>query len=213
VKIGYCSAAVLSLTCLLLSAPAQGAILYLDGPVEGTQAGWGIYSGTNETSDTFTVGAGSTITGVTFGEWVGTAGTPTTLNWAIGSTSFSNNSGSGTGVTVTSALFCSASASCGGNLHNVYTSSFTLNLTLAAGTYWLTLSNAATSNGSQAFWDQTIGGASQASTSGTSSIPAESFSIQGTTPEPGSLGLCASGLVLALAAGLRHRRRSTLTGA
>jgi hypothetical protein len=144
---------------------------------------------------------------VTFGDWVIAGATPQTVDWGISASPFQTDLGSGTGVSLTSSLFCSASSTCGGGGQDVYNSSFTLDLSLGAGTYWLTLDGGTASAGGFVLWDEN-GGSSSAEqwhiplgTQGV--IPSESFAIDGSAvPEPASLALGASGLLLLLGAAI-----------
>ena len=85
-------------------------------------------------------------------------------------------------------------------------------VSLSAGTYWMTLSNARVPSGDPAYWDMNSG-PSQAQENTLGTIPSESFTIWGcagnngagclpTTPEPPSLLLFGSG-ILGLVAKLR----------
>jgi hypothetical protein len=82
---------------------------------------------------------------------------------------------------------------------------------LAAGTYWLTLENVLTNAPDDpVYWDQNSG-PSLASQNSLGTIPSESFTVMGssgsstgTTPEPGSLVLFASG-ALGVAGWIRRK--------
>ena len=204
-KINVCSLVALSLAGVFLTAPARAATLYSNSAINGQIGGYGLYGG-NAVSDTFTLSGPWTILSVTFGEWVDPGLTPQTVDWEIGSSAFGSDLGSATSVSLTSSLFCSHTG-CGDGTYDVYASSFTLDLQLAAGTYWLTLQNATTSAG-LVFWDQNDGPSqAQITCCGSVGTNSNSFEVDGTVPEPGSIVLGASGLLLLLAAGLRRRRR------
>jgi hypothetical protein len=80
------------------------------------------------------------------------------------------------------------------------------NVILASGMYWLNLQNATTENGNAVYWDQNSGVGcmspgcpSEASSNGIGTIPSESFEIfgpRGATPEPGSIVLLGSGMLV-----------------
>jgi hypothetical protein len=99
---------------------------------------------------------------------------------------------------------------------NCFTNSFGFNVctetasfngpTLSNGTYWLTLFNATVPSGDPVYWDNnggagchSIGCPSQEWHNWEGTLPSESFTINGTvngtTPEPGSLLLFASAFV------------------
>ena len=74
---------------------------------------------------------------------------------------------------------------------------------LNAGMYWLNLQNGIVNTGDPVYWDEN-GGPSEASEGSLGTLPAESFTIlgstgstttTGTTPEPGSLMLFGSGVL------------------
>ncbi len=204
-KISVCSLVALSLAGAFLTAPARGATLYSNGAINGQIGGYGLYGG-NAVSDTFTLSGAWTILSVTFGEWVDPGQTPETVDWEIGSSAFGSDLGSATGVSLTSSLFCTHTG-CGDGTYDVYASSFTLDLHLAAGTYWLTLQNATTAAG-LVFWDQNDGPSqAQLTCCGSVGSNSNSFEVDGTVPEPGSIVLGSSGLLLLLAASLRHRQK------
>jgi hypothetical protein len=204
---------------VLLTAPAPGAVLYSNGAINGDLNAWSISDCTTcdppamfLVTDSFVLTAPATITGVTFGDWVIAGATPETVYWGISASPF----GGGTSVSLTSSLFCSASSTCGGRGEDVYSSSFTLDLSLGAGTYWLTLDGGTASAGGLQ-WDEN-GGSSSAEQwrlpNGTpGAIPSESFTIDGSAvPEPGSLALGGSGLLLLLAAGLLRKLNGSASG-
>jgi hypothetical protein len=210
------SFAALLVAAAFLTAPAPGAVLYSNGSINGDLNAWGIdVCSTCDppaqflVTDSFVLTAPSTITGVTLGEWVLSGATPETVFWGISASPF----GGGTSVSLTSSLFCSASSTCGAGGQDVYSSSFTLDLSLGAGTYWLTLSGATASAGG-VLWDEN-GGSSSAEQlklpGGTpGAIPSESFSIDGSAvPEPGSLALSAAGLLVLLGAGFFNSPRAS----
>jgi hypothetical protein len=215
------SLAALLVAAVLLTAPAPGAVLYSNGAINGDLNAWAIYfcgtcdpAGPFLVTDSFVLTGPSTITAVTFGDWVIAGATPETVDWGISASPFGTDLGSGTGVSLTSSLFCSASGSCGGGGEDVYSSSFTLNLSLGAGTYWLTLDGGTASAGGFVLWDENGGSSSaeQWKVPGTpGAIPSESFAIDGgAVPESGSLALSGFGLVLLLVAGLRRKLNGTL---
>jgi len=194
--------AALAFGTILLTAPARAATLYTNGAISGQIGGLGLYAG-NQVTDSFTLSGPGTILSVTFGEWVDSGTTPEDVDWEIGSSAFGSDLGSATGVSLTWSLFCTAGGGCGDGESDVYASSFTLDLPLAGGTYWLTLQNATTSAG-VAYWDQNGGPSLVETTCCVSGYLSNSFTITGAVPEPGSVWLGGAGLLLLFAAGLRR---------
>jgi hypothetical protein len=211
---------LLTILCLALSAPAF-ADLYNNGATLGNTNGW--FIDVFQVSDSFTVSANASMTDFTFAEWVTTGSTPLTVDWAVGTTSFGSDVGSGTGAAITSSLVCTNGSPFNGGLcaggfgYDIYNSTVTTNdLPLTAGTtYWLSLTNATDSFGGRDAWDINSG-ASLAYHNTLGQVPSESFTISGgtttststtttgTTPEPSSIMLFGSG-ILGLAGVLRRK--------
>lgn len=145
---------------LNMSAPAAANILYNNGPINGTIGGWAI-SDTGAITDSFTLTSASTLTGVSLGLWAVPGSTPLIVQWGIStSPDFTNSAGGGGSPTaaLTNSLFCTASVSCGEDVWDLYTSGFSLpDVTLAAGTYYLSLQNSTTSDGEPLLWDDNNG--------------------------------------------------------
>jgi|ERR1039458_6172872 hypothetical protein len=190
---------------------------------------WTINSGF-AVADSFTFGSNTNVQGVDFWVWEfapptgGHADDMTQVDWAI-----VNNDGGGnpfagstidSGTVSTSGLF----AGTNGFGYDVYEESFaTGGVALGAGTYWLILQNAVSSSGNLIYWDQSDGPSAAyentigdlTNCGGTSDSPdapgttcSETFDLTGTsdvtTPEPGSLMLFGSGMLL-LAGALRRK--------
>ena len=212
------------------SSAAYGipAVLYDNGPFNGTIDAWTINSGF-QVADSFPLSGSSTLTGVNFTAWLFSGDTANTVDWAIvgdptnqaGTTFFS-----GTGAVLTPTFLTN-----NGFGYGVYNENFSLgSLSLGAGTYWLVLQNAVSSQNQPVYWDENDG-ASQAwqSSTGfltvangncgtpaaptTSAFPpsgncSETFQILGTNtavPEPGTLALGVCGLFVVA---LTRRRRA-----
>jgi PEP-CTERM motif len=206
----------LAVLCLALAAvPAWAqSWSYDNGPINGTTDAWTINFG-YVVSDTFVAG-GASVNGFSFGkETIFSNDILLSVDWSI-------TSGENSGTT-----FGSGTAS-GANLTDkpVSTNQFGfiidevtvtgLNVPTTSGTtYWLNLQNATVADGDPVYWDENSGKGcggngcpSRASESSVGTIPSESFTISGgssgTTPEPSSFMLLASG-VLGLTGVLRRR--------
>src|ERR1039458_5217739 len=88
------------------------------------------------TTDTFSLGFASTVTGISFSEWVTHGDTPGSLTWEI---TTSPNSGILAQGTVTPTYVLTQGNVMG---NDVYWSSFSVDVPLASGSYWLLLEDA-----------------------------------------------------------------------
>ncbi len=216
-KLRIASLAILCLTLAVGSASA--GVLYDNGPINGMVDAWTLNLGF-VVSDAFTVLNNSTVTGFSIGVFEFPGDIMTSLDWSITSMEQGGTvlgSGTASGMNLTDQFI--STNQFGFTIHEVTVSS--LNVGLTPNTYWLNLANASAPSGDPLYWDEnsgvdcggTGGGAncpSQASEVGTGTIPSESFTINGsgggggTTPEPSSFMLFASG-VLGVAGLLRHK--------
>jgi hypothetical protein len=215
--------------CVLLILPASAGVLYTNGPLNGgfgiTGPGdaWTINYGFS-VSDSFTLSSAATVTGFDFVSWISPGDVTTAVDWSIGSVAYGSDF---SGTAALSNLQYGVLVDNYG--YNVYTNTATgLSVSLAAGTYWLTLQNAVTTSGRPVYWDENDGPsvAFQTTTGSLAHPPlgtacangavnvdqsptctgSETFDIVGnsTVPEPGSLGLLGCG-ILALAGLLRRK--------
>ena len=206
----------LAIFCLALAAvPAPAQVLYDNGPINGGVDAWPLNFGFI-VSNSFTLSSNSTAGGFELGLWEFPGDVQISVDWSI--TSMDNGGtmyGSGTvsGKNVTD-MFLST------NYYGYDIDEATatgLNVGLNGGTYWLNLENAQNQTGDPTYWDENSGAGCQskgcpslASVTLIGTVPSESFSIIGTgstsgsTPEPGSMMLLASGVV-AVAGALRRK--------
>jgi hypothetical protein len=205
-KLRIASLSLLTIACLMLAvAPAMADTLYSNGPYNGTADAWTINFGFS-VSDSFTVPNGSTITGMSFVYWdASTTDILTTVDMAIGSTSFGGTPQTLTGVTNTFL---------GTNQYGyaLEEATFPVPVGTPASTF-MTLSNACTTSGCSVsqpiYWDENSG-PSTAYENTIGSIPSEAFTLVGCrgdcgpVPEPNSILLFGSG-ILGLAGVLRRK--------
>lgn len=126
-----------TILCIALSAPAfADNTLYNNGPTNGGVNGWFIGQGQSYVvSDSFQVSVNADIESFTFAQWVTAGSTPTTVDWALGSTSFGTDLTGGyrTADISGSPIFCHASGTCGLGFYDVYNSTVTFNSIDVAG--------------------------------------------------------------------------------
>jgi hypothetical protein len=214
--------ALAAVLCLLLALPVSAAVLYDNGPVNGTIDAWTINFG-YQVADSFTLSSASTVTGANLYVWLNAGDNFTLVDWSIltlpvGGTTIA----SGTAA-VTSILDSSLPPNSYG--YDVYFSTLSIspNVSLGAGTYFLMFQNAVSSTGGSVYWDENDGPSvawhslygylDPASGCGDiqSGYCSETFQVLGTVndgavPEPGSLALVGSGILLL--AGLLRRKLS-----
>lgn len=206
--------------------PLDNNVLYENGPINGTIDAWTIGFGL-VVSDSFTVvncGQPPCITGFTFGAWLVPGDVLQSAEISITSQPFG-------GTTYFDGVVNLTQSGCVNNQYGydvcTETGTFTIN-NLAQGTYWVTLQNAAVSNGDPVYWDENSGAGcqspgcpSQADENSIGTIPSESFTVLGATtccngndyscpgPQPGFHDLHEFG---ADSSGLAINRAGTLYG-
>jgi PEP-CTERM motif len=198
---------LLTIACLALAvAPAMADTLYSNGAYNGTADAWTINFGFS-VSDSFTVPSGSSIEDLHIVYWdASSTDVLTTVDMALGSTSFGGTPMTLTGVTNTLI---------GTNQYgyDLFRADYSFANQAWSGAGYVTLSNACSTSGCSVsnpiYWDENSGGSS-AYENTIGSIPSEAFTLTGTTgtspstPEPSSIMLFGSG-VLGLAGVLRRK--------
>ncbi len=201
------SLSLLTLLCLMLASSAVANDLYDNGYTSGDQTAWTINFGF-QVSDSFILQHAAPVHGFQFAVWEIPGDSATSVNWSIDTNPFGSTFGglacSTPGPGCNSALadtFITTNAY-GYSLDLITVTN--LNLPLAGNTtYYLTLQDAQTIQSNPLYWDENSG-RSLAYENDYGSIPSESFTINGTTPEPSGLILFGSG-VLGLGGLLRRR--------
>ena len=198
---------------LIIASSASAQVLYENGPINGQELGWTINFGF-ELGDTFFLPNNSTVTGFSFGAWL----TPGDVLESA-EVSITSQVGGGTFYFDQQVDFTQSGCFLNNQAFEVCTETSAFNgPMLNAGTYWVNLGNAITADGQPAYWDNndgvgchSLGCPSMASENGgDGSIPSEAFTVlgtsggNGTTPEPDSLLLFASGV---LSCGMILRRK------
>lgn len=205
---------VLLFSLMILTAPATAGVVFDNYPINGTIAGWTIDYGF-QVSDSFTLNSGATVNGVNFGVWLFTGDSITAVDWSIGAKAFGDSVGSGTANV---SLAASPAPYSNGYGYTIASETFSFSdLNLAAGTYYLTLQNAAVPSRNPAYWDisnapgidaweNSIGNVSASGVCleqiGVSGTCASSFQILGATaaaPEPATWTLLGSGILAVFA--------------
>ena len=199
--------------------PSFAQVLYENGPINGQTDAWTINFGFI-ISDTFTIsGQASQVGGMSFGAWLTPGDTLESTELIISS----QEVGGGTVYFDGQVNITQSGCSLNQYSFDICTETAMFNgPTLNTGTYWVSLENAVSSDGDPVYWDENSGIGchsegcpSEAGNGGIfgATLPSESFSILGTqgtgpgsTPEPGSLVLFASG-ILAGASVLRRKLR------
>ena len=132
---------------LVAATAARGQQPFSNFPISGQISAFQINGGYS-TSDSFTLTSGATIGQVVFGAWVNKGDSVTGVTWSIGTTAYDTSLG--TGVATATSAYDSTNV----DGFDVNTVTVTIpSLTLSAGTYYLTLSNATSASGNPVSWD------------------------------------------------------------
>lgn len=191
--------AVVSLFAALLAVvPAMAQqVLYTNGPINGEVDSWPINFGFS-VSDSFTLSSQSNVQELMFGTFSFSGDVLETAEVSITSAEFG-----GTTYADETVSFTASNCFVNGFGFNVctQTGTFPTGVNLAAGDYWLQLSNAIVNTGDPIYWDENSG-PSQASFNEIGTIPSESFTLLGSStssggsiPEPSSIMLFGSGIL------------------
>jgi hypothetical protein len=216
---------LLTILCLALTAYA-GQTFYNDGGIDGNDNGFYITGpgfpnpagSFQDISNGFVSAASGTPTQLEFGEWVLSGSTPTSIGYEIGTTAFGTQLGSGTVAQNSTNSVLLFTNGFGYGIYDVTIPVTSLAMT-AGNEYWVSLSNAANTGGTQSgAWDLAgpSGGPAtcnfrQSGTNyGDCGTGGESFTLSNPgppppgTPEPSSILLFGSG-ILGLAGVLRRK--------
>ena len=158
--------------------PPEGTV-YTNGPINGEVSAWPISYGF-VVSDTFAVGSGSSIDGMSFGAFL----YPGDVLQAA-EVSITSQPNGGTVYFDQTVQFSESGCftdDFGYNVCTATSSSFTP-VGLNSGSYWVNLQNATTNTGDPVLWDENSG-PSQAYTSSVGTIPSESFTLTGDGGSP-----------------------------
>jgi uncharacterized repeat protein (TIGR03803 family) len=158
--------------------PPDG-IVYSNAGIDGFTDAWTINFGF-VVSDTFAVGSGSGISGMSFGAWLFPGDIVTSAE-----VSFTSEPNGGT--TYFDQMLSFSQNGCftnnfGFSVCEETSGSFSIP-GLPPGTYWVNLQNATTPSGDPVYWDEN-NGPSQAYYSGVGTIPSESFTLTGQGGSP-----------------------------
>lgn len=180
-----------------LVGQVEAGLVYDNGPIKGTYNAWIISQG-QEVTDSFTLTTPTRLSAAQVGLWLLPGDAAIGVDWAIGTSTFSSDVSSGT-ASLSNELQYSSDFT-----YNVFESTFSLDTTLGAGTYWLTLQDATSQLGNYVFWDEDDG-PSSAFDSSSGAIGSQSFQLYGAVvPEPSGLILLSLGIVTLI--GYRRRR-------
>ena len=205
-KLRFLCLTTIALCLTAISATAQ-IDLYDDGPTNGTTDAWTINFGF-EVSDSFTLSNPGHVSGLEFAAWLAPGDVLQSVE-----VSMTSNEAGGTVYFDQSVNITQSGCVLNQYSYNVCTETAMFNgPSLNAGMYWLNLQNGVVNTGDPVYWDENSG-PSEASEGSLGTLPAESFTIlgstgststTGTTPEPGTLMLFGSG-ALGLLGTLRRK--------
>ena len=200
---------------ILAAVPVAAQVVYDNGPINGTISGWTIWN-FQYVTNSFTLSQTTTITGFTFGGWTSKGAQITALDYGFSQSPYGVVIGN---TSVTAGPVVADSAFGGAYDVRNYTGSVDP-ITLDAGTYYFTLTNATTTDNNYAYWDINNG----PSTVEANGVPgdgaygptsSDSFTLLGTAavqpsvPEPASWMLMLGGFGM-VGGALRARKRVSI---
>ena len=153
--------ATLLLTILCLALTASAGTIFSEGPIDGNDNGFYITGPSfpnpagsfQDISNGFIAATSGTPTNLEFGEWVLSGSTPTSIGYEIGTAAFGTDLGSGTVAQNSSNSILLFTNGFGYGIYDVTIPVSSLAMT-AGNEYWLSLSNASNTGGTQSgAWD------------------------------------------------------------
>ena len=189
--------AIAALALAGAASTAGAAVIYDNGPLNGTVEGWTLNYG-YAVEDSFTVSSAATATGADFVTWAFPGDSLLSVDWVIEPTQTFGDSGT---ATVTSTfLFTNPYG------YDIYANHISFaGVALTPGTYYFGLQNAVVPSGDPIYWDQNDG-PSAGYENAEGSIGSETFDITSSVPEPASWALMLVGFG-GIGAAMRSRRR------
>lgn len=128
-----------------------GTLLYADGTFTGETTAWTVGFGWIVSND-FVLGSTVSVTKIKVRLWVGPSTTVSNVTWSIGSSVYGSDVAGGTAVATQEDSYVNSFG------YSVLLLSWPVGpLTLAAGTYWLTLQDTVADDATAVFWDESDG--------------------------------------------------------
>ncbi len=172
-------------------ASATAAVLYSNGPCNCQTAALEIDGG-NTVADSFTLARTSSISQIDLTAWTALGDNVAATDWSI----LTGSPGAGGVVIYSGTSYIQDSSGFANSKHYaVYVETFPIDVQrLAAGNYWLALTNAVPDRGGKVYWDVNKG-PSAAYEAGVGPVNSEAFQLLGgaPTPEPAAWSLILAG--------------------
>jgi len=135
------------------------SVVYDNGPINGAIDGFTINQGF-EVSNSFTLSQSTNLTGVQFGVDLFPGDTMSSVDWVISTGPTGDGVGDGaqpTGIIAAGTATTTTTFQSNLSGYDLDEITFPLGVTLAPGTYYLSLQNAVATNGDPAYWDENNG--------------------------------------------------------